>query len=136
MKLILKLKQVAIATGILLSLMTLNPGEVQAQTNGLLPIMDGIELTQSQQVQFDTLRQQTRSQITSILTSEQREQLRDAWTEDESLRETIANLNLTSSQREQLRQVFQSARTDFRNILTSEQQQQLRRNIQELVLQR
>jgi len=131
----MKRKLMAIAAGTLLSLMTLKVAPVQAQAD-LFPALSGLELTEQQHSQLNTLRQQTRSDIEAILTAEQEESLRTAWTERDGLRKAIANLNLTAQQRDQLRQVFQSARTEFSSILTPEQQQQLRQNLRDLVQQR
>lgn len=124
----MKLKLIALAAGTLLLLSSLNGGQVQAQTNPF-PALNGIELTQQQQTQLTQLRQQTRAQVETILTPQQREQLKAAIAQRQNLQSAIATLNLTAQQKDQLRQVFQSVRAEVSTILTPEQQQQIRRNI-------
>lgn len=131
----MKLKLIALVTGTVLLLTPLSAGFVNAQTDPF-PALAGLELTQQQQTQLTQLRQQTRTQVESILTPQQREQFKATLIEKKSLQSAIAALNLTPQQTDQLRQVLQSARTQVSSILTPEQQQQLRQKIRSTVRNR
>lgn len=124
----MKLKLIALAAGTVLLLSSINVGLVKAQTDPF-PALAGIELTQQQQAQMTQLRQQTLTQVQSILTPQQQEQLKTVMAQRQNLQSAIAALNLTPQQKDQLRQVLMAARTQASSILTPEQQQQLRRNI-------
>jgi Spy/CpxP family protein refolding chaperone len=131
----MKHKLIALATGAILSLATLNAGLVKAESSPLAAL-SGLDLTAQQQTQLTELRQQTRAEVEQILTPEQREQFKTVQLEMQNLRSAIAALNLTPQQKDQIRQILFSARTEFSSILTPEQRQQLRGSIRSFLQQR
>jgi hypothetical protein len=101
-----------------------------------LPILNGIELSQSQEAQIDQIRAQTRQQVEGILSPEQRNQFKGTLEQGQGLRQAIAAMNLSPEQKSQLRQVFQSTRTQVSGLLTAQQKQQLMQNVRSQLMQR
>ena len=105
---------------------------VQAQSSPLtqnIPALQGVNLSQTQKDQFDQLRQQTRSQINAIVTSEQQQQFFNALQNGQGLRGAIAAANLSDQQRTQVRQVLQASRSQAAEILPPQQRQQIFKNL-------
>jgi LTXXQ motif family protein len=101
--------------------------QVSAQTIPLIQLPSTLNLTAQQRTQINQLRQKTRAQISTILSSQQIEQLAIALRKE---RKPIASLNLPWSQRRQLTQILLNARQQAQAILTPEQFQQLRNTLQ------
>jgi periplasmic protein CpxP/Spy len=89
-------------------------------------------LTEAQQAQIQTIRQNTRAEMEKILTEEQREQLRtsmqDGGMQNRRNRQgKFASLNLTEEQKTQMRQLMQSQKAQIEAVLTPEQKAQMQR---------
>ncbi|NMG10570.1 P pilus assembly/Cpx signaling pathway, periplasmic inhibitor/zinc-resistance associated protein [Brasilonema sp. UFV-L1] len=95
------------------------------------PVPPGLELTQEQKTKLTEVQQSTRSKIESILTQEQKEQLKVAVEQNKDQRGVLQNLNLSSEQKTQIQEIMQSQREQLSNIFTSEQKQQLQQLRQE-----
>ncbi len=129
----MNLKLALLLAGAMTLIITSVPMVADAQANSLtqtFPALAGINLTSQQQNQINQLRQSTRSQVESILTPPQRDQLKTAIDQGNTLRDAIAEISLSLGQKRQLRDVFQSVQQQMATILTPEQQQQLRQNVQ------
>jgi Spy/CpxP family protein refolding chaperone len=109
------------------------PLMTRAESNSvtsLSPALAEIQLTPSQQTQFETLREQTQSQIKNILTPEQQAQFNKALSQGNGVRSAVQSLNLSFRERRQMRNILQTMRSQIENILTPEQKQQMRESLQ------
>jgi hypothetical protein len=104
--------------------------EVSAQTVPLIQLPSNLNLTAQQQTKLNQLRQTTRAQISTILSSQQIEQLAIALRKERRPMAAIASLNLPWSQRQQLTRILLDARQQAHSILTPEQVQLLRNTLQ------
>jgi hypothetical protein len=104
--------------------------EVSAQTVPLIQLPSNLNLTAQQQTKLNQLRQTTRAQISTILSSQQIEQLAIALRKERRPIAAIASLNLPWSQRQQLTRILLDARQQAHSILTPEQVQLLRNTLQ------
>ncbi|MBP0020727.1 MAG: Spy/CpxP family protein refolding chaperone [Cyanobacteria bacterium SBLK] len=86
-------------------------------------LVSALGLTEAQQSQLSELREDMRSQMDNILTSEQKAAMQNA--RSEGRRPGRGTLNLTEDQREQMRSIRQDFRADLEGILTDEQIQKL-----------
>ncbi|MEB3180449.1 MAG: P pilus assembly/Cpx signaling pathway, periplasmic inhibitor/zinc-resistance associated protein [Nostocaceae cyanobacterium] len=84
-----------------------------------------LNLTQAQKDQLKQIRENTRSQIDTVLTEEQRQKLQAAKQAGGRRRGVWASLNLTQEQKDQIKAIRQSAKEQMKNVLTAEQQAQL-----------
>lgn len=96
------------------------PGQVQKGSP-----YKGIELTEQQKAQMQTIRQNTRTQIEGILTPAQRAQFQAAIGSGQKRRSAYADMNLSEQQQSQIREIMQSAKTQTEAVLTPAQRQQL-----------
>lgn len=83
-----------------------------------------LNLTEDQKTQLNQLRQSARTQVETILTPEQRQQLETALSKGEGFLEIFESLD--DGQRAQLRALLRSSRQDMAAVLTADQQQELR----------
>jgi hypothetical protein len=104
--------------------------QVSAQTIPLIPLPSTLNLTAQQQTQINQLRQQTRAKISTILSSQQTQQLAVALRRERKPIAAIASLNLPWTQKRQLTRILLDARQQALTILTPEQAQQLRNTLQ------
>jgi uncharacterized membrane protein len=104
--------------------------QASAQTNPLIQLPGTLNLTAQQQTQLNQLRQETRAQISTLLSSQQIEQLAVTLQKKRNPREAIASLNLPWPQKRQLARILRDARQQALTILTLEQVQQLRNSLQ------
>ncbi len=104
--------------------------KVSAQTVPLIQLPNNLNLTAQQQTQLNQLRQTTRAQISTILSSQQIEQLAIALRKERRPITAISSLNLPWSQRQQLTRILLNARQQAHSILTPEQVQLLRSTLQ------
>jgi Spy/CpxP family protein refolding chaperone len=125
-------KLLAIATGAILFSAPFVPQLAQAQPMPPDPMqfVSELNLTADQQVQLKQLQSQVMSQVESILSPAQQQQLQTIRANGQQIRQSLAAMNLTAEQKQQLRQVFQSTRTQLNTVLTPAQQEQLRQKIQ------
>jgi periplasmic protein CpxP/Spy len=82
-----------------------------------------LNLTDAQKQQFKTIRQNTRQQIQSVLTDEQRTKLESAGQSGQSSdrKAVMKSLNLTDTQKQQMRDIRKKSREQMLAILTPEQ---------------
>lgn len=103
---------------------------VQAQqinrANQEFPALVGINLTPQQETQIKLIRKDTRAQIESILSPEQKNQARASLEQGNSLKTAISSLNLSPEQRTRIEDVLRSTRQKVQAVLTLEQKQQIR----------
>lgn len=104
------------------------PAPNQAQTR---PQLAGVEITPQQQDQLNKLRSDTRTQIESILTPQQREEFKTAMRTNQNPQTAFSNLKLSNQQQTQLQGIMQSARARAEAILTPEQRQQIQKNMEQ-----
>ena len=89
-------------------------------------LVSTLGLTEEQQARVSELRADMRSQMSTILTAEQKSTLQNARSGGERPgRGTIRSLNLTTEQRQQMRALHQDFQADLEDILTEEQVQKL-----------
>ncbi len=107
--------------------LTVLPVQAQPPQPALsFPILQSIQLTPAQQQQVASIREATRSQINTVLTPQQKQQVITAFQSGTPMQTALQTLNLTDRQRQQLRQIFGSAFNELRALLTPQQRQQLR----------
>ncbi|KJH70120.1 hypothetical protein [Aliterella atlantica] len=103
--------------------------QIQPSQQQLAPVRDskykGIQLTEQQKAQMQSIREQTGSQIQAILTPEQRQQFQAAMGSGQKRRSAFADMNLSEQQKTQIREIMQSAKTQAEAVLTPAQRQQL-----------
>lgn len=130
----MQLKLIPLLAGtIALSVSTIVPLTAQAQPNQQGQLRQeqperqyrGIELTEQQKAQIQTIRQNTRSQIEGVLTAEQRKQFQAALSSGQKRRSAFADMNLSEQQKNQIREIMRSAKTQAEAILTPAQKQQM-----------
>jgi periplasmic protein CpxP/Spy len=94
------------------------------------PVLDRLNVTADQETQLVKIGQNTRTQLETLITAEQRETFKSKMAEGATFRDAIAAMNLSADQRTQVRATFQSARQEAATVLTPEQRQQAREFIQ------
>ncbi|MBF2098004.1 MAG: hypothetical protein IGQ88_06470 [Gloeomargaritaceae cyanobacterium C42_A2020_066] len=101
----------------------------------------GIDLSPEQQARLRQIHQETRTQISGVLTPEQRQQTEsrsqrwDSSAPREGMlwpRMGMRNLNLSEAQRDQIKTIMERSRSQVQNLLTPEQRQQYEANIQSM----
>jgi len=90
------------------------------QTGGRGMKFNQLNLTDAQKAEMQRIHESTRQQMDTILTAEQKEQLRVAKEQRQR-----PNLNLTEEQRTRMKEVRQSSKTQMEAVLTDTQRQQL-----------
>ena len=100
-------------------------------TAELFPILENINFTPEQEAQFANLRAQTRTQIESTVSTEQRQQFWQTLAQGQGVRAAIAAAQLTPNQRQQIRQILRSQRQQMSSIVTPAQRRQLWLNIRQ-----
>lgn len=100
----------------------------QAQRHNLFT---DLNLTQRQKDQIEQIRKDMHSQLKSVFTPKQLEQLKAARSNHQGRQQAIAAMNLTQQQKTQLRQIKQSTKSKMEAILTPTQQRQLQQKLQE-----
>lgn len=115
--------------------MTFTPPPVGAQMfegfGGRPPIFDELNLTPEQEAQLSQIREDSRSQIESLLTPAQQEQFQIVVESAEQMRQAMSALNLTEEQRDDIRGIMRSARDQGADVLTEEQRAQLRETLRD-----
>ncbi|WP_232224090.1 Spy/CpxP family protein refolding chaperone [Mastigocladopsis repens] len=101
------------------------PGQVQNLGMKEPPVSSDLDLSEEQKTQFKEIQKNTHSQVQSILTQEQKEQLKTATEQGKEPWVAMQGLNLSSDQTEKMRKLMQSQREELSNILTAEQKQKL-----------
>ena len=98
---------------------------------GFFPALENVTFSSDQQSQLTQLRQQTRSQLETIVSTEQRQQFRQSLSQGNGPWVAISALQLSPDQTGQVRQVFQSKRQQLARILTPAQRQQIMQNLRQ-----
>ncbi len=102
--------------------------ETAAPATDLFPILDGIQLTPAQQTQINTIMDQARTELQTILTPEQQNRFWSTLSQSQSFRDAVMEMNVTVAQRRQIALAFTSAGTQMRDVLTPDQRGQIRNN--------
>jgi Spy/CpxP family protein refolding chaperone len=130
----MKIKWISwLGSGLIISASTF-PLIAQAQSNDIMtnlsPALAEIELSASQQTQLEAVKKRTQSQLQTILSSEQQDQLKNALSQGNDMRSAVQSLNLSFRQRRQMKNIMQTMRSQLNNILTPEQKQQIQQKAQ------
>lgn len=105
------------------------PSQAQPIAEQRQELIETLNLTEQQQNEIAAIRADTRSQIETVLTPEQKQALWDGVNQQQSLQDILASLNISPEQRSQIVAILQSSREQFRATLTDEQRQQLRQEL-------
>lgn len=113
--------------------------KAQANSSGQLSVAQAqrrdrfadLNLTQRQKDQIEQIRKDTHSQLKSVFTPQQLEQLKAARKNHQGMRQAIATMNLTQQQKTRLKEIKRSAKSKMEAILTPIQQRQLQQKLQE-----
>jgi protein CpxP len=100
---------------------THRPGE----PGQLPPELEGLNLTADQKTQLAQIHQSTQTQLESIFSPEQQQQLKAAQEQGQPFPEAIESLNPSAEQKSQLQSIFRTSRQQIEAVFTSEQRQQL-----------
>lgn len=124
------MKILAAALGTLILVSPMPPAKAQPANTAvqILPILSGVNLTETQSVQMQRLRAQARGQIFEIISQQQRQSFFDAMRSGQGIRAAITAANLSDSQRLRVRTVLQDSRQQFAQILTPAQRRQIFNN--------
>ncbi|WGV26237.1 Spy/CpxP family protein refolding chaperone [Halotia branconii] len=148
----MKLKSLSLIAGAIALTLTAIPFTVKAQTSSSSPLIvaqtpkkqrgawQGLELTDAQKAQMQSIRRDTRAKIEAILTPEQKAKLAAAKQARQAQRQAgqgqrqanrgqrkgWVELNLTEAQKTQMRQIRESSKQQMQAILTPEQQAKLK----------
>ncbi|WP_373481012.1 hypothetical protein [Geminocystis sp.] len=109
------------------------PLMAQAQSNSvtlLPPALAEIELSASQQTKLEAVKKETQSQLQTILSSSQQDQLKNSLSQGNDMRSAVQSLNLSFRQRRQMKNIMQTMQSEVGNILTPEQKQQIQQKAQ------
>jgi periplasmic protein CpxP/Spy len=126
----MKRQMLALVAGLALLASPIAASQVSAQPfdgmpkAGLIPpkLEQELKLTDTQKTQLQQLREKTKTQISQILTPEQKAMLEQAKAE-RKMRSLKGKLNLTETQKADMKKVMQSAKQELDGILTSEQKE-------------
>ncbi len=131
-------------TGAIVLTLAISPGlpAFSQSTTPMSPHQDSqkrppnfLNLSPEQQAQIEEIHQNTRSQLDTILTADQRAQLQREAPPPEGRqgmgRPPFDSLNLTAEQRSQLEAVFRSTKEQLDAVLTPEQRQQVQQHQQQ-----
>ena len=121
-----------LASGMIISTFMF-PSMAKADSNSTAffpPALEGIELTSSQQEQFQAVREQTKSQIKTLLNAEQQATLKDALAQGNDMRSAMKSLDLSFKQRREMKNIMQTMRSEVESILTPEQKDQIQDRMQ------
>ncbi len=88
-------------------------------------MLEQLNLTDQQQAQIDSIRDDAKAQSLNVLTDAQRAELESSLASDEPLHHAMRDLDLSDEQREQLRAIHEASHEAVENVLTDEQRQQL-----------
>ena len=105
-----------------------------AEVVQMFPALAGVNLSESQMAQMQSLRQQTRSQIEGVVSSQQRQAFFNALQSGQGREDAIAAANLSDSQRTRVRSILKGAREEGRQILTVSQRRQILQNVRSRLL--
>ena len=105
--------------------------------NGQIPdeIVQKLNLSADQQTQLSQLRQDTRTKLEDLLTSDQRSHLETAMAQGDALPNVVRSLHLTTEQRNQGRQILQESRQKAASVFTADQKKQMRQMFRDRLAQ-
>lgn len=142
----MKLKLMPMLLGAIALTVAATPLVVKAQANssGQLLVAQAqrsdrfadLNLTQRQKDQIEQIRKDMHSQLKTVFTPQQLEQLKAARRNHQGMRQAIAGMNLTQQQKTRLKEIKRSAKSKIQALLTPAQQQQLQKKLQERRAQR
>jgi Spy/CpxP family protein refolding chaperone len=104
----------------------------QAETNDLtatFPVLQGIELTASQQQQLTTLSNKTLAEVRSVLNPGQKARFDRSLASGIGLKKSLLSVNLSISQKLKLRNMLAPKQQQVETILTPAQRQQVKDNL-------
>jgi len=95
--------------------------------------LEQLNLTEAQSSQIESIRDDAKAQMQTVLTSEQRATLENS---ESRGRRAFRQLDLSEAQRNQLRAIHESSREEVGEVLTAEQREQLESMREERVSRR
>lgn len=101
-------------------------GESERLGEGRGQMLEQLNLTEAQQEQLQSIRDDAQTQMLNVLTEAQRTELETALEAGEPLPRALRDLDLSDEQRQQLRAIHETNHEAARNVFTDEQRQQLR----------
>ena len=156
----MKLKTLSLLAGTLALTLTATPFAVQAQQNPSSPQprqewqkkgqFQKLNLTTEQKAKIKEIRNNTRAQIETVLTTEQKNQLKSKKDERKAQRQQgqqgqeqrregrgqkgdiFDSLNLTETQKNQIKQIKESSKQQIDAVLTPQQQEQIKQRREEM----
>lgn len=111
--------------GLAASVFTFSP-LAMANTNsasGSFALPAEVQLEPEQETQLTELKEQTKTRLEDVLSSEQQAQLEASLDRGESFRDSVQALDLSFRQRRKVRNIFQDVRSQVSTILTPEQKE-------------
>jgi Spy/CpxP family protein refolding chaperone len=126
---VMKFKVSALIAGIAAIAITAAPTVVQAEPNNSRMGGAELNLTTEQKAQLQQIGQETRSQIESLLTPQQREQLKANASQAPrtgNRQAATAQLNLSDEQISKIQQIRKSSEERMQAVLTAEQLEKIR----------
>ncbi|WGV25241.1 Spy/CpxP family protein refolding chaperone [Halotia branconii] len=91
-----------------------------------------LNLTQEQKDKLKEVQEENKSAIDEILTSEQRDTLRQAFAAGKKPPEAMQSLNLSDDQKQKIQEIMELQKQKISEILTPEQQEKLRDRLEEI----
>lgn len=96
----------------------------------------GLNLTQAQQDEIAKIRKDTKAQINSVITAEQRAKLKAARQNNQDRKAAHAAMNLSDAQKAKLKEIKQSSKARIRAVLNEQQREQFDQNMRQKSQQR
>jgi Spy/CpxP family protein refolding chaperone len=115
--------KVILVGGILGGALLLLPNLSNAQNASRSSVLEQLDLTTDQETQLTQIRQHARTQLETLLSSDQQEAFKTKMLEGATFQDAIAAMNLSENQRVQVRTIFQSTKQEAATVLTPEQRQ-------------
>lgn len=84
----------------------------------------GLNLSQAQQEEIAKIRKETKAQISSVITPEQRAKMKAARQNNQDRRATRTAVNFSDAQKARLKEIRQSSKARIRAVLNEQQRQQ------------
>ncbi|KAF3888260.1 MULTISPECIES: Spy/CpxP family protein refolding chaperone [Nostocales] len=96
------------------------------------PDLQELNLSEEQKDKLKEVREQTRAKFDEILTTEQRNTLKQAFEAGQKPPEAMESIGLSEEQKQQIREAIDSEKQKISEILTSEQKQLIRDRIEQM----
>ena len=121
-------KKVLLTCGLLTAAMVAVPSMLKPSSAQALPpqVIEELDLTAQQQSELEAIRENTRTQVQSLLTAEQQSALQASTDDGTPPHQAMRSLDLSDEQRQEIRSIMGDSREAVEGVLTEAQQQELR----------